>query len=239
MALLNVENLTIKFGGLTAVSEVNMEIGEESLVGLIGPNGAGKTTLFRCLLGLSSFVGKIYIDNELVTKNNINEFLKKIGFISPFPDSYDSLTIEEVFEPHIRYYGVACIEAEKYLKEFGLTVSLTDKISMLSLGMKQRLNIALVLLHNPDIVVLDEPFNGLDREGISLLKKVLVELEQKDKLIIVSSHSFAELESVIDKVIMIQNGKIVKTSDFREMKSGDLKTLEDLYQKYQVEANLC
>lgn len=165
--------------------------------------------------------------------------MKKIGFISPFPDSYDSLTIEEVFEQHIRYYGVACIEAEKYLKEFGLTVSLTDKISMLSLGMKQRLNIALVLLHNPDIVVLDEPFNGLDREGISLLKKVLVELEQKDKLIIVSSHSFAELESVIDKVIMIQNGKIVKTSDFREMKSGDLKTLEDLYQKYQVEANLC
>ena len=171
MTVLEITDLTKVVDQKTLLNNINLLLTSSHIYGLIGENGAGKTTLFRCLLGLSSFVGKIYIDNELVTKNNINEFLKKIGFISPFPDSYDSLTIEEVFEQHIRYYGVACIEAEKYLKEFGLTVSLTDKISMLSLGMKQRLNIALVLLHNPDIVVLDEPFNGLDREGISLLKK--------------------------------------------------------------------
>ena len=160
MTVLEITDLTKVVDQKTLLNNINLLLTSSHIYGLIGENGAGKTTLFRCLLGLSSFVGKIYIDNELVTKNNINEFLKKIGFISPFPDSYDSLTIEEVFEQHIRYYGVACIEAEKYLKEFNLARD--KKVKDLSRGMKMKLMIAVAFSHEAKLLILDEPTSGLD-----------------------------------------------------------------------------
>lgn len=235
MKQLTISNLTKVIRKKTLLNEINLSLIFGNIYAIIGGNGAGKTTLFRCLLGLSSSIGDIFLDDEPITEERFSDYLKKIGGMFSFPDSYDSLTVKEVLENHIRYYDCPSIDVESYLKKFELSVSLNTKISMFSLGMKQRLNMALAFLHSPEILILDEPFNGLDREGITLLQNLLIEFKQMGKLVIVSSHSFSELESIADNVIMIQNGEIVKKYSFKEMKQLGFEKLEDFYENIKME----
>ncbi len=235
MMQLTISNLTKVIGNKTLLKEINLSLNSCHIYAIIGENGAGKTTLFRYLLGLTSSIGDIYLDGERITKECFPDYLKKIGVIFSFPDSYDSLTVKEVLENHIMYYACPSIDVESYLKTFGLSISLNNKISMFSLGMKQRLNMALAFLHSPEILTLDEPFNGLDREGIILLQNLLIKFKQMGKLVIISSHSFSELESIADHVIMIQNGEIVKKSSFKEMKQLGFEKLENFYENIKME----
>lgn len=231
MTMLNISNLTKVTKQKTLLKDVNLSLSSHQIYGLIGGNGAGKTTLFRCLLGLSSSTGQIFLDDIAITEDNMPMFLRKVGAVFPFPDSYDTFTVKEIVDDHLQYYHCSSIDVENYLKKFGLNVSLGNKISMFSLGMKQRLNIALACLHDPEIMILDEPFNGLDREGIALLQNLLVEYKQKGKIIMISSHSFSELESISDQIIMIQNGEILATSSVEELKRKGFEHLEDFYQE--------
>ena len=108
-------------------------------------------------------------------------------------------------------------------------------ICKFSLGMKQRLNIALACLHNPDILILDEPFNGLDRDGILFLQHLLLDFKKQEKLIIISSHSFAELEKITDRLIFIQQGEILVDTDVLEIKRQGFETFEQFYRKIKEE----
>lgn len=229
MTQLEILNLTKNIKHNTLLEDITMSLKSNNIYALIGPNGAGKTTLFKCLLGLSHSTGKIYFDGEEITEENLSIFLRNTGVVFPIPDSYNTTTVGELFENQTRYYDCKNVNMREYLHDFGLTVSNSDKISELSLGMKQRLSIALALLHNPKLLILDEPFNGLDREGIRLLQNRLVNFKEKGHIIMISSHSFSDLDVISDAVIMIQDGKIVANSSYDAIKQGGFETLETFY----------
>lgn len=231
MSRLTVSNLTKVVKNKTLLKDVCLSLNYGQIYGVIGDNGAGKTTLFRCILGLSKPTGTVALDDKIVNSFNYNEFLKKVGVVFPLPDSFGAYTVKEAFENHTRYYTCQFVDVESYLKQFGLNVSLEDKISKFSLGMKQRLNIALACLHNPEIFILDEPFNGLDREGILFLQQLLLDFKKQEKLIIISSHSFAELEKITDRLVFIQRGEILVDSDVMEINRQGFETFEQFYRK--------
>ena len=229
--MLVVSNLTKVVKDKTLLKDVCLTLQYGQIYGVIGDNGAGKTTLFRCILGLSKPVGTVSLDDKNINSLNYNEFLRRVGVVFPLPDSFGTYTVKEVFEDHSRYYSCSFVDVERYLKKFGLNVSSEDKISKFSLGMKQRLNIALACLHNPEILILDEPFNGLDREGIVFLQQLLLDFKKQGKLIIISSHSFAELEKITDHLIVIQQGAVLADIDVKEIKRQGFKTIEQFYRE--------
>ncbi len=122
------------------------------------------------------------------------------------------------------------LNIDKLLNYVDLNVSLETKISDLSLGMKQKLNIAIALSHNPDILLLDEPFNGLDRSGISKLKNIIKNFKKADKVVIISSHSFRELDDVIDSVIVLDNGKVISADDISFFSSKNINNIEEYFE---------
>lgn len=217
----------------TLLRDITLSLEPHHIYGLIGPNGAGKTTLFRCLLGLTSATGTITYDGKKVTAFDNADFLRQVGVVSPFPDSYDKYTVADLFERHMHYYDVSLLSIEHYLKTVGLKVSLNDTIGMFSLGMKQRLTIALALLHQPDIILLDEPFNGLDRQGMVLLQDLLIDCKEQGKLIIIASHSFSELENIADQIVTIRHGEIIAEVAMADMKEKGFETLDAYYQQIQ------
>ena len=231
MSRLTVSNLTKVVKNKTLLKDICLSLNYGQIYGVIGENGAGKTTLFRCILGLSKPIGTIALDDKIVNSFNYDDFLKKVGVTFPFLDSFGAYTVTEVVENHARYYSCLVVDVESYLKQFGLNVSSNDKISRFSLGMKQRLNIALACLHNPEILILDEPFNGLDREGILFLQQLLLDFKKQEKLIIISSHSFAELEQVIDHLILIDQGEVLADISVLEMKRQGFETLAPFYRE--------
>lgn len=231
MSRLTVSNLTKVVKNKTLLKDIFLSLNYGQIYGVIGENGAGKTTLFRCILGLSKPIGTIALDDKIVNSFNYDDFLKKVGVVFPFLDSFGAYTVTEVVENHARYYSCLVVDVESYLKQFGLNVSSGDKISRFSLGMKQRLNIALACLHNPEILILDESFNGLDREGILFLQQLLLDFKKQEKLIIISSHSFAELEQVIDHLILIDQGEVLADISVLEMKRQGFETLAPFYRE--------
>ncbi|WP_438838678.1 ABC transporter ATP-binding protein [Streptococcus pluranimalium] len=231
MSRLSISNLTKVVKDKTLLNNICLTLNYGQIYGVIGDNGAGKTTLFRCILGLSKPIGTVALDDKIVNSFNYNDFLKKVGVVFPFPDSFGAYTVKEAFENHSRYYSCPFVDVESYLKQFGLNVSSGDKISRFSLGMKQRLNIALACLHNPEILILDEPFNGLDREGIILLQQLLKDFKKQGKLIIISSHSFAELEKITDHLIVIQQGEVLADTNVMEVKRQGFGTFEQFYRE--------
>ena len=216
MSKLTVSNLTKVVKNKTLLNNVCLSLNYGQVYSVIGDNGAGKTTLFRCILGLSQPTGTVALDDKIVNSFNYNEFLKKVGVVFPFPDSFGAYTVKEVFENHTRYYACQSVDVESYLKKFGL-------------------NVSLACLHNPEILILDEPFNGLDRDGILFLQDLLLDFKKQEKLIIISSHSFAELEKITDRLIFIQQGEILVDTDVLEIKRQGFETFEQFYRKIKEE----
>lgn len=207
-------------------AEVNISGGE--ICAFIGPNGVGKTTLLKCLLGLiSPDQGSIKINNKVLSKSNRYEMLKGIGSVIQLPPSTFDMTVQELFVEHYNYMEIKePIPPIEMLELLELNVPLTKKIGQLSLGMKQRLQLAIALSHRPKIIILDEPFNGLDFDGINLMKEILTDLKNRGVCVIITSHSLSELENLITNVVFMLNGKTYKKRDIKDIVdkySGGLK----------------
>lgn len=229
--ILKCENLCKSFGKKQILENVSLDIYEGDILGFIGPNGAGKTTTIKLILGLQNIdSGKVAI-NRFDIKKNFEKAIEKVGAIVENPDLYMYLTgYQNLKLIKNMYKNVSKERIDEVVKLVKLDQRINDKVSKYSLGMRQRLGIAQALLHKPNLLVLDEPTNGLDPEGIKELRDLIKELAQKEKMgILISSHNLAELESFCNKVTIIKNGKVVETNDINKVKKVE--------QSYIIELN--
>ena len=226
--VLEVTNLSKSFGKRKILDNINLDIYEGEIVGLIGPNGAGKTTLIKTILNLYMYdKGNVKICGYDTKKDLVNS-LSKIGCIIENPDMYDNISGRK----NLRITEILNTEdtkeyTEEVIKLVKLEDRINDKVKTYSLGMKQRLGIANALLKKPKLLILDEPTNGLDPIGIKELREMLKKISNEQNMsILISSHILAEVENVCDKIIIINNGKILKEFGIEEVKYKHI-SLED------------
>lgn len=222
--LLECQNLCKSFGKKQILKDVSFEIDEGDILAFIGPNGSGKTTTIKLILGLQKIdKGKVSINGFDVEKDFVKA-IEKVGAIVENPDTYMYLTGWQNLKIIANLYkDVTDEEIKKIVKLVDLEKRINDKVSKYSLGMRQRLGIARALINKPNVLILDEPTNGLDPEGIKDLRNLLKKLAKEGMGILISSHNLAELESFCNKVLIIDNGKIIETSKVNEFKSNGNK----------------
>ncbi len=219
------ENLSKKIGKKQILKNVCLTVKEGDILGFIGPNGAGKTTTIKLILGLQNITeGTVKINGKDITKE-FEKAIERVGTIVENPDLYMYMSGFENLKIIANLYkNIDKNRINEVIKLVGLENRINDKVSKYSLGMRQRLGIAQAILHKPNLLILDEPTNGLDPEGIKQLRDLLKNLAKKEKMgILISSHNLAELESFCNKVAIIKNGEIVESSSMKEAKkvNGD------------------
>ena len=210
--ILKTYNLTKAFDGIEAVSNVNMTIRKGEIYGFLGPNGSGKTTLMKLIMNLiKPTSGKIELFDEELTYSSY-EFLKRIGSIIETPVFYDKLTGYDNLKMHCEYMGYPQENAiEEALQMVALTNIKKKKVKEYSLGMKQRLGIARAIVTKPELLVLDEPINGLDPVGIKDMRTLLKKLSKEYGVtILISSHIISEIEQIADKIGIIKSGRLIQ-----------------------------
>ena len=222
--LLECQNLYKSFGKKQILKDVSFEIDEGDILAFIGPNGSGKTTTIKLILGLQSIdKGKVTINGFDVKKNFVKS-IEKVGAIVESPDTYMYLTGWQNLKLTANLYkDVSDEKIKELVKLVDLEGRINDKVSKYSLGMRQRLGIARALINEPNVLILDEPTNGLDPEGIKDLRNLLKKLAKEGLGILISSHNLAELESFCNKVLIIDNGTIIETSEVKEFKNNGNK----------------
>lgn len=218
--VLKCENLNKSFGKKKILTDVSFEISKGDILGFIGPNGSGKTTTIKLILGLNSInSGKVTI-NSFDIQKDFERAIQKVGAIVENPDMYMYLSGYENLKLIAKLYkGISKERIDEVVKLVKLEGRIKDKVSKYSLGMRQRLGIAQALLNHPNLLILDEPTNGLDPEGIKELRDLLKSLAKKENIaVLISSHNLAELENFCNKVCIIQNGKVIETSEVKKLK---------------------
>lgn len=221
--LLEVKKLNKSFGKKQVLKDVSFSLNEGEILGFIGPNGSGKTTTIKCILGLQSInSGNVSINGYDIVKD-FSKAISRVGAIVESPDMYMYLSGKKNLEMIARMYkGITKERIDEVIKLVGLEARIKDKVSKYSLGMRQRLGIAAALIHNPNLLILDEPTNGLDPEGIKELRSLLKSLAKKNNVgILISSHNLAELESFCSNVCIIKNGEIIESTSVKEAKKTD------------------
>ena len=214
--LLECENVSKQYGFFFALNKISFHLDENSILGIIGANGAGKTTLIRILSGLTSPTsGKIVIRGENY-KTDSKSIKQNIGIITNKSFLYEELTIYENLKFYSKLYSIYDkntfkAKIEQYLEKFNLSDWIFEPISNLSTGMKQKVEIIRILIHNPSILLLDEPFSGLDFNTIKLLINILTELRERENLtIIIATHKIEVVQEISDVLLILKKGKISK-----------------------------
>lgn len=210
--MFKIENLVKNYGNFTAVNDISFEIEKGSIFGLIGPNGAGKTTTMRIMATLlTKTSGNIFLGGQDLYKN-IKESRKMLGYMPDFFGVYDDLRVSEYLEFYGEAYGLNLIDVRKVIPDLlelvGLGHKKDDFVNNLSRGMKQRLCLARTLIHQPEVLILDEPASGLDPRARVELRNILKELQKMGKTIIISSHILLELSQLCTHVGIIVDGKM-------------------------------
>lgn len=244
--ILECQNLCKSFGKKKILKNVTFEISAGDILAFIGPNGSGKTTTIKLILGLQKIdSGKVTINGYDIENDFVNA-IKKVGAIVESPDTYMYLTGMQNLKLIANCYeGITQEKINEIVKYVGLENRINDKVSKYSLGMRQRLGIARALLNSPNILILDEPTNGLDPEGIKELRDLLKKLASDGLGILISSHNLAELESFCNKVCIIDSGSIIESSAVKEFKKAENKVIFevnstegiDIKEAYEIKKN--
>ncbi len=225
--VLELKNVTKIMGNRKIVDNVSFEINSGEIFGFLGPNGAGKTTTIKMITGLLKIdEGDILISNNDV-KKNFEKALSQVGGIIENPEMYGYLTGRTNLEIYGRMHGnISKERINEVIKLVKLENRVNDKVKKYSLGMRQRLGVAQALLHNPKLLILDEPTNGLDPMGIKELRDTLRHLAEKEGLaVLVSSHLLSEMELMCDRVGIIDNGKIIDIKTLKDIKKQNIESL--------------
>ena len=225
-SILKISNLTKKYGLLTAVSNLSFDIEKGSIYGILGPNGSGKSTTLGIVLNVvNKTAGDFsWFGGSLTT----HQALKKVGAIIERPNFYPYMTAYQNLKLVCKIKGVPYGSIEKTLEIVGLDDRKHSKFSAFSLGMKQRLAIASALLNDPEILILDEPTNGLDPQGIHQIREIIKTISQRGTTILLASHLLDEVEKVCTHVVVLRKGKNLYSGHVDELISShgffELKT---------------
>lgn len=235
--MLRIENLTKAYGEKKAVDNLSLHILPGEIYGFIGHNGAGKTTTLKSVAGILAFdQGEIYVDGTSVRTNPI-ECKRKIAYIPDNPDLYDFMTGIKYLNFIADIFGVPSdVRKERvtrYADLFELTNDLSQPISSYSHGMKQKLAIISAWLHDPKLIIMDEPFVGLDPKAAHILKGMMIEVCDNGGAIFFSTHVLEVAEKLCDKVAIIKGGKLVRSGTMEEVK-GD-SSLENVFLELEGE----
>lgn len=213
MALLEVKNINKRYGKKMAMTDVSFQVEAGRIVGLIGPNGAGKSTTMRAITGLMRYdSGSVMFDGQPITFSH-HQALDKMGNLIEYPAIYPNLTALE----HLKLYAMDTKTPADFQDLMGKTQIdgpnfSKRKAKQFSLGMKQRLGIAIALIRHPKLVILDEPMNGLDPQSVNDLRLLIRALADEGVAFLISSHLLDELQKLVDDVVIINNGKIIETA---------------------------
>lgn len=236
--VLDVNNISKSFKNHTAVDDVSFQLFSGEILGFLGPNGAGKTTSIKIITGLiSSDSGSVSICGKNI-KTDFEKAIENVGAIVETPHLYENLSgMDNIKIFSNLYKNVTKENIEKAISISGLKNRLNDKVKNYSLGMKQRLSLAIAIMHNPALLILDEPTNGLDPIGIKALREFLKDLaHNKGIAVLVSSHILTEMELLCDKVAIITNGKLRAIKSMEEINKDS--SLEKLFISTTGEDNL-
>lgn len=217
--ILECDNVSKKINKQMIVEKISFSVKEGEILGFIGPNGSGKTTTIKLILNLYKMDSGYIKINNYDLKKNFKKAISSVGAIIENPDMYMYLSGYENLILISKLYNIPKSRVEEVIELVGLKSRIHDKVSKYSLGMRQRLGIAQAIIHNPNLLILDEPTNGLDPSGIHDLKKIIKKLAKSGMAIIVSSHILSELESFCTKVCFINNGKIIKKFKIDDLKN--------------------
>ena len=227
---LQIINLTKKFGDQTALNNINIEINNTEIIGLLGPNGAGKSTLMKSIVGaLKIDEGQIVFNGKDIRENEI-ESKKNIGFLPENNPLYDEMYVKEYLSFVADLHQVSKDRIAEIIDLVVITPEKSKKISQLSKGYQQRVGLAQAILHAPDLLILDEPTNGLDPNQIIEIRNVIKEIG-KEKTVILSTHIMQEVEALCSRVILIHKGNIIQDSNIEEFK-GKYSSLEEAFASY-------
>ncbi len=227
MDIINTKNLTMKFKDFYAIKDVTIDVKSNQIYGLVGKNGAGKTTLMKCLLGLlPGSNGEI----KMFETDNLADGRRRTGALIEEPGFFKNLTGYQNLMYFSRAFGINdSAEVLKLLQLLKLSEAKDKKYKNYSLGMKQRLGIALALIGDPDLLVLDEPINGIDPEGIVEMRNLFKSLVyDQGKTIIISSHILSELENLCDNIAIIEKGQVIDVIENHSAKNQMTKYVTSL-----------
>ena len=230
MGIIEIHDLVKVFNDKEVISHCNMNVKKGTIYGFLGANGAGKTTLLKLIAGLlKPTSGKITISGMSIEKDR-NILLKEIGTLIEVPAFYEHLSAEDNLKIHLSYMDCPKTDINSTLTKVGLENVDLIPVSKYSLGMKQRLAIARAIIHNPHILLLDEPINGLDPLGIKQMRSLVLSLSKESGMtIIISSHILSEIEQIADTIGIIKNGTIIEEIQSAEILKDNAISLEDYY----------
>ena len=236
--MLNMEHLTKTYGEKKAVDDLNLHIRPGEIYGFIGHNGAGKTTTLKSVAGILQFdAGEIYIGGDSVREKPL-ECKRKVAYIPDNPDLYEYMTGIRYLNFIADIFGVdAALRRERirrYADAFELTGDLAQPIAAYSHGMKQKLAIIAAWLHEPQLILMDEPFVGLDPKAAHLLKGMMREICDRGGAIFFSTHVLEVAEKLCDKVAIIKGGKLIRSGTMEEVKGDD--SLEEVFLELEGES---
>ena len=216
---LAIKNIEKRFGSRTVLNKISFETKTGEVFGLLGPNGAGKTTLIKMITGLLNIDdGEILINGKSL-EHDFEAAMENIGAIVENPEFYKYMTGKQNILQYARLHKPVTIErVNEVIELVGLSNRINEKVGKYSLGMRQRLGLAITLLHNPKVLILDEPTNGLDPAGIKQLRDILTNMAHKeDVCVLVSSHLMSEMELMCDRVAILSNGNILSVDTMENM----------------------
>lgn len=218
--IISTKNLTKRFKGEEVVKDVSISIRKNTIYGLLGPNGAGKSTILKMITGLiRPTSGEIYFNGETIKRKDLND----IGFLIEQAPIYGNLTAKENLKVHTTILGLHDKRINEVFEIVDLTKTKSKRAGNFSMGMKQRLGIAIAILNNPRLLILDEPTNGLDPIGIQELRELILSFPSKGITVILSSHILSEVEQIADDIGIISHGilgyenKVSKEEDLEKL----------------------
>jgi len=233
--IIQIRSLSKSYGAKTVLKHLTLDIYPGQVIGYIGPNGAGKSTTVKILTGLiPDFEGQVVI-NGLNMADNPQEIKKLIGYVPENAEIYEVLTpmeyLDFIGKLNNMEQDVITERSQKLLGAFGLSTNLNDRMDTFSKGMKQKVMLISGIIHNPQIIVLDEPLSGLDANAVITVKELIVRLSQEGKTIFYCSHMMDVVEKVSDRILLINKGEIVADGTFESLKQNHSDTLEQIFAK--------